>query len=177
MSFSGGVIGGITSGVVALLLAQGFQKVQAASDGTISGINKDGKPFKVKLANNAIAGAQYDLVELTTSISQSTKPSQPNYSIQNTQDTDKRVFALGIVPNALFKTEGIIEIFINKVRVFPITDPVQGFLSSVTSLNIPIPPNFGLKIKPRDKLEVFAWNPSLTPLTSVNFAVFLGDFV
>lgn len=176
MSFAGSVVGGAVAAVVSLLLAQGFQKVEAASDGTITGLNQAGKPFKVKLANNAIAGAQYDLVELTASTTEVTKPKTPNYSIQNTQDTDKRVFALGIVPNSTFKSEGIIEIFINKVRVFPITDPSQGFLSAVTSLNIPIPPSFGLKIKPRDKLEVFVWNPSLTASTSVNFAVFLGDF-
>lgn len=175
MSLVGGLAGGILSAVVALLLAQGFQKVEAASDGTITGLNKDGKPFSVRLANPAISGAQYDLVELDTGVLPLTKPKRANYSIENTQDTDKRVFALGLVPDALFKTSGIIEIFINKVRVFPITDPVQGFLSAVTSLNIPIPPNFGLKIKPRGKLEVFVWNPSGAS-AKINFAVFIGDF-
>ncbi len=175
MSLVGGLAGGVVSGIIALLLAQGFQKVEAASDGTISGLNKDGKPFKVRLANPAIAGAQYDLVELDTGATQITKPDRANYSIENTQDTDKRVFAIALVPDTTFKASGIIEIFINKVRLFPITDPVQGFLSAVTSLNIPIPPNFGLKIKPRQKLEVFVWNPSAAS-AKVNFAVFIGDF-
>jgi len=175
---------GATAGITALiflLISSGFKKVEAISKGGLTfltGEDKDGKPFKVALSNEALTQPQYDIVELDTLTGASAitkKSDRPQYFIENADDVDKRVFAIALVPDSTFKTEAIIEIFLNRVRLFPITDPSGGFLSSVTSLNIPIPPNYGLKIKPRQKLEVFVYNP-LGNSATVNFAVFVGNF-
>lgn len=175
-SLGSALAGGAVSAIIFLLLSNGFKKVEAFTKGgstTIFGDDANGKPFKVQLQNEAIIGPQYDIVELdTTTVTQ--KPARANYTIENPDDIDKRVFTIAFIPDSTFKAQGIIEIFLNGVRLFPITDPTQGFLSSVTALNIPIPPNFGLKIKPREKLEVFVYNPSGAS-AKVNFAVFVGN--
>jgi len=129
--------------------------------------------FKVQIDNRTILGPQYHLLELDTTTN-TKKPRIPQFKIQNPQDADRRIFGLSFTPDSLFSGEGIINIFLNRVRMLPVEDRSQGMLSSITALNVPIPPNFGLKILPRQSLEVFIWNPSGNS-AKINFSCFVGD--
>ena len=131
------------------------------------------KNIKVQIDNKTIVGPQYHLLELDT-LTEIKKPRIPQFKIQNPQDADRRIFGLSFTPDAVFSSEGIINIFLNRVRMLPVEDRSQGMLSSVTALNVPIPANFGLKILPRQSLEVFIWNPSGNS-AKINFSCFVGD--
>ena len=131
------------------------------------------KNIKVQIDNKTIVGPQYHLLELDT-LTEIKKPRIPQFKIQNPQDADRRIFGLSFTPDAVFSSEGIINIFLNRVRMLPVEDRSQGMLSSVTALNVPIPANLGLKILPRQSLEVFIWNPSGNS-AKINFSCFVGD--
>lgn len=170
----------VTGGIGALLgflLAQGFTKLASATEGgftLITGRDSNGKPFEVKFANEALVNPQYDLVKLTAKAAQTKKPDKAQFTIKNEASGDKRVYTLGVVPDSIFKADGVMEIILNGVRLFPITSPAQGMFENVSSLNIPIPANFGLKIKESDKLEVFIWNPSAA-IATINFSIFIAN--
>jgi len=170
------ILGGALAGFIALLLAQGFTNIQQVFAGgftTLTGQTPEGETFKVELANEALINPQYDLVTLSTG-ALTKKSDKPQFEIKNTATGDKRVYTIGIVPDATFKAESIVEIFLNEVRLFPITTPVGGMFANVSSLNIPIPANFGLKIKQDFKLEVFVYNP-LGNASTISFSVFIAN--
>ena len=163
-------------GLLGFLLASGFTEVKQFFAGgvtTITGVNAEGKAVSVQIVNEALRNPQYDLVELTTG-ALTKRSDKAQFEIKNTASGDKRIYTIGIVPDAVFKTEGIIEIFLNEVRLFPITSPSQGMFRNVSSLNIPIPANFGLKILQDFKIEVFIYNPSGNPAT-INFSIFIAN--
>jgi len=165
------IIAGGVGAFVGFLLAQGFQKVSALTgkDGllNISGINQNGKPFAIKIQNPALRSPQYGLTNLSTSVLK--RPDDPQLEFENEGSGIKKVFTIGIIPtDANTKTDGIMEIRLNGARLFPITTPSAGMFTGVTSVNIPIPPNFGLKINESDSLEFFIWSGALIP---VNFTV------
>jgi hypothetical protein len=166
----------IVSTITTLLVSLGFEKVRAESKGDTTNFFgvKDGQTKQlVQIRNPALKSPQYDLVNLTTSAT-SKDENAPAYSITNNASGSKKVFTIGVVPtDATTKTEAVLEIILNGTRMFPITEPAQAMLSGVTSLNIPIPPSFGLEIKENDKLEVHLWNPSGNPV-SITFAVFIA---
>ena len=166
----------IVSTITTLLVSLGFDKVRAETQGNTTNFfgSKDGKSTQlVSIKNPALKSPQYDLVNLTTS-STTKDENSPAYSVTNNASGSKKVFTIGVVPtDATTKTEAVLEIFLNGTRMFPITEPAQAMLSGVTSLNIPIPPSFGLEIKENDKLEVFLWNPSGNAV-SITFAVFIA---
>ena len=128
---------------------------------------------KIQIDNKTIIGPQYHLLELDTA-TDIKKPRVPQFVIENPQDADRRIFGLSFTPDTVFSSEGIINIFLNNVRMLPVEDRSQGMLSSITALNVPIPANFGLKILPRRKLEVFIWNPDGNS-AKINFSCFIGD--
>ncbi len=170
------IIAGGVGAFVGFLLAQGFTDIKSVFAGGVNiltGNDADGKAFRVEIANEALRNPQYDLVELTTG-ALTKKSDKPQFEIKNTATGDKRIYTIGVVPDATFKTEGILEIFLNEVRLFPITAPSQGMFRNVTSLNIPIPANFGLKIVQDFKLEVFIYKPSANAAT-INFSVFIAN--
>jgi len=163
-------------GLLGFLLASGFTEVKQFITGgitTITGIGQDGKAFEVSFANEALVNPQYDLVTLTTG-ALTKKSDKAQFEIKNTATGDKRIYTIGIVPDATFKAESIVEIFLNEVRLFPISSPVGGMFANVSSLNIPIPANFGLKIKQDFKLEVFIYNP-LGNASTISFSVFIAN--
>lgn len=177
MVTGGALLGTGIGSFVGFLLAQGFTQLALRTEGGFSiftGVGKDGKPFSVKLQNEALANPQYDLVELDTTATVLKKPRVPQFKITNDASGDKRIYTIGIVPDATFKTDGVMAILLNDVRLFPISDPKQGMFKNVSSLNIPIPANFGLKIKESNSLEVFIWNPSAASAT-VNFSIFIAN--
>ena len=171
------IIAGGVGAFVGFLLAQGFTDIKAFAQGgasILTGKDSNGKPFRVAIQNQVLANPQFDIVELDTGATILKKTDKAQYEIKNTASGDKRIYTIGIVPDATFKTDGVIEILLNGVRLFPITNPAQGMLKNVSSLNIPIPANFGLGIKESEKLEVFIWNPSAAAAT-INFAVFIAN--
>ena len=171
------IIAGGVGAFVGFLLAQGFTEIQSRVTGlttTIFGTRPNGKPFKVTVQNEALANPQYDVVELDTGTTTLKKPNIPQFTIENNASGDKRIYTIGIVPDTTFKTQGIMEILLNEVRLFPISTPAQGMFKNISSLNIPIPANYGLRIVESKKLEVFIWNPSAASAT-VNFALFIAN--
>jgi len=163
-------------GLLGFLLASGFTEVKQFIQGGISiitGKDADGKAFEVQFANEALINPQYDLITLSTG-ALTKKSDKPQFEIKNTATGDKRIYTIGIVPDATFKAESILEIFLNEVRLFPISAPVGGMFANVSSLNIPIPANFGLKIKQDFKLEVFIYNP-LGNASTISFSVFIAN--
>jgi len=171
------IIAGGIGAFIGFLLAQGFTDLRAFAEKGVSiltGKDPNGKPFRVSIANETLANPQFDIVELDTGATTLKKPKTPQFTIKNDASGDKRIYTIGIVPDATFKTDGVMEIILNEVRLFPITSPKQGMFKNVSSVNIPIPSNYGLKIGESKKLEVFIWNPSAAAAT-VNFAVFIAN--
>lgn len=173
-------IGSAAGGFVSFLLGLGFTNIQQRldPDGNFNffGTNQNGKPFNVTLKQDALRSPQYDLVEIIVGAGVTKKPDIPQFSIKNEGSGIKKIFTIGIIPDAAAKSDAVLEVFLNESRVFPISDPTAGMFQNVTSVNIPIPPNFGLKIEESKKLEVFAWTP--TGVASVfTFAVFIANQV
>ncbi len=165
------IIAGGVAGFVAFLLAQGFQNISASTgkDGifNIFGKDKNGKPFSVKIQNPALRSPQYGLTNLSTSVLK--RPDTAQLKFDNEGSGIKKIFTIGIIPtDANTKTDGIMEVRLNEARLFPIATPAAGMFTGVTSISIPIPPNFGLKINESDSLEFFIWSGGAVP---VNFTV------
>lgn len=171
------IIAGGIAGLIAFLLAQGFTELSSRTFGGITSIfgkDRDGKPFKVSIKNEALANPQFDIVELDTGVTTKRQRSA-QYEINNEGSGDKRIFSLSIVPDTTFKGAGQMVILLNETKLFPITDPKAGMFANVSSLNIPIPSNYGLKIREANKLEVFIWAGGVS--AKVNFAVFIGNII
>jgi len=129
---------------------------------------------RVIFDNRTISGAQYFIEELDT-LTRTKKSTKPQFIQKNLENTNKRVFGIGLTPDGLFRAEGIIEIRINEVRLLPAERaPAQGMLSSISALNIPIPDNFGIKIENQKALEVWVWNPDGNS-AKINMTAFVGD--
>lgn len=176
MSF---IAGGAIGAIIAIFLTKGFTGIKETvnpktGNTIITALSPtDQKPVSVELKNNAIVSPQFDFVRVTTS--QTLKNSaSPIYKLNNESGNIKRIFTIAIVPDATFQTEALMEIHLNGVKFFPITDQVQGQFSDVSAINVPIPDTYGLKILPKDKLEFFVWNPSGNPVTA-SIAVFIGE--
>jgi len=137
------------------------------------------RPERVRFSNLTMTQPQYFVrlftFNVNTNPEDAKKPRVPQFSFQNIKERDTRVFGLGITPNSAFRDFGVIEIFLNEVKLFPAGQTTFGVMRNISALNFPIPPNFGLKIFPSKKLEVFAWQPAGVELTSINFVAFIGD--
>ena len=170
------IVAGGVAGLLAFLLAQGFTELSSRTAGGITSIfgkDKNGKPFKVSVQNEALVNPQFDIVELDSGVT-TKKQRTAQFEIKNTSSTVKKIFAISIIPDAGMKTDGVIEVFLNESRLYPITDPSPGMLKGVSALNIPIPPNFGLRIDESKKLEVFVWTPNAVAVQTT-FAVFIAN--
>lgn len=178
MSALGGTLVGSAAGVIiGQLLAAGFTKIKESSDKLgntiITGRSATGEIIDVAIKNNAVISPQYDVVRVTSNAT-TRQDNKPEYTLKNESSVIKRIFALSIIPDATMQTEGLIQISLNGVKFFPITTPVQGFLTDTAVFTVPIPDTYGLKILPKDKLEVFIWNPSGNPVFAT-IAVFIGE--
>ena len=128
---------------------------------------------RVTFDNRTLSGAQYHLLKLQTgTITKKTTKAQ--FIVDNFQNRDRRIFGLSFTPSLLFSEEGVLEVRLNEVRILPIEAPAQGMFENITALNVPIPPNFGLRIEESMKLEIFIWNPDSND-ASINLSVFVGD--
>jgi len=165
-------IGAGVGALVALLLSQGAravtQKIDERTGDTILGVTQqDGSVTNVQLKNNAVISPQYDFVRINASRDTKSDDNQPQYLLKNTSSVIKRIFSISIVPDATFKAEGFLQISLNGVTFFPITNPVAGNFQDVDSITIPIPDTYGLKILPKDELR--------GALVSVTLSVFIGE--
>lgn len=171
------IVGGVAGGIIAFLVSGGFTKIKETTDRIgntiITGVREsDGKPVSVTIKNNAVISPQFDLVRISTAVNK--KPNSPQYELKNESSVIKRIFSISVVPDATLQTEGFIEIHLNGVKFFPISDPIAGIYTDISAINVPIPDSYGLKILPDDKLEVFLWNP-LSNSISATIAVFIGE--
>jgi len=172
------IIAGGIGALIALLLSQGFTKIQAFAlengDTKLTMLDRNGKPVDVQLKNNAVISPQFDQVRITTTETSFPESNQPSFELKNQSSVIKRIFALSIVPDPVFQTDGIIKITLNEAPLFPITPLVAGDFQDVSSLNIPIPDTYGLKILPKEELKVFIASPAGT-LVGATIAVFIGE--
>jgi len=172
------LIAGGVGALIALLLSQGFTKIQAFAlengDTKLTMLDRNGKPIDVQLKNNAVISPQFDQVRITTTATSFPESNQPNFELKNQSSVIKRIFALSIVPDPVFQTDGIIKITLNEAPLFPITPLVAGDFQDVSGLNIPIPDTYGLKILPKEELKVFIASPAGT-LVGATIAVFIGE--
>ena len=178
MSAIGGAIAGGITAVILLLITNGFSKIQQIGlkngDTLIKAIDKNGVPVNVQIKNNAVISPQFDQVRLITSRTTFPDSNRPNFSLKNNSSVIKRIFALSLVPDPTFQADGIVKITLNEAPLFPITPLVAGDFQDVSSLNIPIPDTYGLKILPKDELRVFMASPNGT-LVGLTVAVFIGE--
>jgi len=178
MSAVGGAIAGGITAVILLLVTNGFSKIQQLTmkngDTLIKAIDKNGKPVNVQLKNNAVISPQFDQVRITTTRLTFPDSNQPNFFLKNESSLIKRIFALSIVPDGTFQTDGIMKITLNEAPLFPITPLQVGDFQDVSGLNIPIPDTYGLKILPKEELKVFIASPTGS-LVGVTIAVFIGE--
>lgn len=178
MSAIGGAIAGGITAVILLLVTNGFSKIQQIGlkngDTLIKAIDKNGVPVNVQIKNNAVISPQFDQVRLTTSRLTFPDSNSPNFSLKNNSSVIKRIFALSLVPDPTFQAGGIVKITLNEAPLFPITPLVAGDFQDVSSLNIPIPDTYGLKILPKDELRVFMASPTGS-LVGLTVAVFIGE--
>lgn len=178
MSAIGGAIAGGITAVILLLITNGFTKIQQIAmkngDTLLKAIDKNGVPVNVQLKNNAVVSPQFDQVRITTTKKVFPDSNSPNFELKNNSSVIKRIFALSLVPDSVFQTDGIVKITLNEAPLFPITPLVQGDFQDVSGLNIPIPDTYGLKILPKDELRVFIASPTGS-LVGLTVAVFIGE--
>ncbi len=164
--------------LVALLVGQGFTKINQTTneqgDAILSATRSVGQIINVQLKNNALVSPQFDFVRISEALTESRDENSPSYELKNESSVIKRIFALSIVPDASFKSEGFIKILLNDTQMFPITSLVAGAFQDVDAINIPIPDTYGLKILPKRKLKVFIWSAT-GALVSATVAVFIGE--
>lgn len=179
MSAIGGAIAGGITAVILLLITNGFSKIQQLTmqngDTLIKAIDRDGKPINVQLKNNAVISPQFDQVRITTNSKVFPNSNQPNFELKNNSSVIKRIFALSVIPDGTFQSDGIMKITLNEAPLFPITPLVAGDFQDVSGLNIPIPDTYGLKILPKAELKVFIASPPTGALVGVTVAVFIGE--
>jgi len=165
--------------VIALLLSGGAKSVtqrldERSGDTILSVTQQDGSVTNVQLKNNAVISPQYDFVRISATRDTKSDDNSPQYLLKNTSSVIKRIFSISIVPDATFKAEGFLQITLNGVTFFPITNPVAGNFQDVDSITIPIPDTYGLKILPKDELRVFIWSAT-GALINATIAVFIGE--
>jgi len=172
-------IGAGVGALVALLLSQGAravsQRIDEKTGDTILGVTQpDGTVTNVQLKNNAVISPQFDFVRIETNKTVFNDDNNPNYFLKNTSSVIKRIFALSIIPDPVFQSDGLIKITLNGVTFFPITESNAGVFQNTTAINVPIPDTYGLKILPKDELRVFIRSPSGS-VVNCTIAVFIGE--
>jgi len=117
------VAGGVGA-IIALLVSQGFQQVQAQTqqngDTVLTGFDPKGKPINVQLKNSAIVSPQFDQVRITSSNLVFPNDNSPDFEFKNQSGVIKRIFALTLVPDASFQAGGIVKITLNEAPLSPI---------------------------------------------------------
>jgi len=178
LSAGGAIVAGGIGALILLLLSNGFTKVKVFAmengDKQLTAISPEGKPVNVQLKNDAVVSPQFDQVRITTTDLVFPDSNQPNFELKNFSSVIKRIFAVSLVPDGTFQTDGIVKITLNEAPLFPITPLVVGDFQDVSGLNIPIPDTYGLKILPKESLKVFIASPTGS-LVGMTVAIFIGE--
>jgi len=178
LSAGGAIVAGGIGALILLLLSNGFTKVKAFAtengDTRLTAIDPNGKPVNVQLKNNAVITSQFDQVRSPPTNTVFNNSNQPDFELKNFSSVIKRIFAVSLVPDGTFQTDGIVKITLNEAPLFPITPLVVGDFQDVSGLNIPIPDTYGLKILPKESLKVFIASPTGT-LVGMTVAIFIGE--
>lgn len=82
-----------------------------------------------------------------------TEPNNPQIKIEAPTDSDIRITSITLIPDASFKTKGILRLLINDVEELL---TVAGDLTDYSTLNIPIT-NEGKELQRSKSIKLFAW--------------------
>ena len=150
--------------VIAMLLREGATKIQAKTDKKKNELEISFQPIKsekretitIPVSKNAdnFSFTEIGRVKSTNSEKQET----PDLEFDNPRKIDSTVTAISLIPDSAFRTDGMLLITINKVKVFAnkavldFTD-VNSILKTILR---------GKKIRANDKVRVFIWNGSDT---------------
>lgn len=100
------------------------------------------------------------------------KPDVPQFSFKSI-DRDIRIFIISLVPDATFKTKGIMQIKSNKADLLEPTD--AGVFTDLLEFSIPIPEN-GILLQRGESIEFFFWTSDGTS-SAITLAGFVGEHV
>jgi len=101
------------------------------------------------------------------------KPDDPTFILKNTRKDDVRIFRIGIVPDAAFKTNGNALIKNHDGEIISIK---TGDLTDVSDIPINMLPN-GQHLKRGESIEVFLWNDDNITSVSLTVAALIGEFI
>jgi len=100
------------------------------------------------------------------------KPETPSIRIENPYtDRDVRIFSIGLVPNASFKTNGRAEIQINGVTY--LEEEAAGTFTDIKDSSLPIPPE-GELLKAGESVDVYIRNDDNATSVSLSILLYLG---
>jgi hypothetical protein len=82
------------------------------------------------------------------------RPDKPQIEIANPVDRDVRIMSMTLIPDAAFKTKGLLLLKNNDADVFEVN--TGGDLTDFSTINVPLP-NEGLELKRGKKIRLFTW--------------------
>jgi len=101
----------------------------------------------------------------------SSRPGTPSIKIDNSLDRDVRIFSIGMIPNANFKTNGRLEIQINAVTY--LDEESAATFTDIVDINLPIPPE-GELLKAGESVDFNIRNDDNTTSIALTVLVYLG---
>lgn len=153
------------------IIAEPDSKGQLVFTGRIDG---KGDPVMVATLPDfaTIRSPKFYIKRISIAATQTAKPDEPNWKVQNPFQKNMKVYALGVVPDATFKGEGKLQINVNGASFIEETD--AGALTNLVDLNVPIPTSRGLELERSKPFEAYAWNPSGN-VCNVTVAFMIGE--
>lgn len=82
------------------------------------------------------------------------RPDNPQIKFANPVDRDVRIMSLTLIPDAAFKTKGLLLVKVNDTDVFEIDTAAD--LTDFSTVNVPLP-NEGLELKRGKTIKIFVW--------------------
>jgi len=117
----------------------------------------------------SIKSGEFLFERVTTSATK--KPAKPQIKLLNPfDDPSAKMMSLGLIPDATFQTNGIIEIHINRRKLLGPTKAAD--FTDISDINLPIPDIAGLLFEPGESIEVFVWASSGT--VGIAIGAFVG---
>lgn len=169
------IIGSVIGALGALLLQKRLA-CTLCDDGSMDVIDQKSGDILVNIPNVNVRldafGYQEILFARRTTTQPNTSHETPNFSFKNSQNRDVRIFTLSFVPDAVFRTNGLLRIKVNKVEILPET--IAGDFTDLAQFTVPIPEN-GLLLKNNEKIEIFIGTSSGT--SALTLAGLVGEYV
>lgn len=82
------------------------------------------------------------------------RPDNPQIKFANPIDREVRIMSLTLIPDAAFKTKGLLLVKVNDSDIFEID--TAGDLTDFSTVNVPLP-NEGLELRRNQTIKIFAW--------------------